>query len=62
MGCCKSALFLLLVRKLRTTAKKMKAIEQILKAYPELEAEDINACIQYAAILADDQELAVRAA
>lgn len=31
--------------------------ERILKAYPELEPEDIDACIGYAALLADDREL-----
>jgi uncharacterized protein (DUF433 family) len=31
--------------------------EEILKAYPELEAADIDACIQYAAMLTDDREL-----
>lgn len=31
--------------------------ERILKAYPELEPADIDACIQYAALLADDREL-----
>ncbi len=31
--------------------------ERILQAYPELESADIDACIQYAALLADDREL-----
>jgi len=31
--------------------------ERILQAYPELESADIDACIQYAAMLADDREL-----
>lgn len=31
--------------------------DQILKAYPELESADIDACMQYAAMLADDREL-----
>jgi len=31
--------------------------ERILEAYPELETADIDACMQYAALLADDCEL-----
>ena len=31
--------------------------ERILAAYPELETADIDACMQYAALLADDREL-----
>jgi uncharacterized protein (DUF433 family) len=30
---------------------------RILESYPELEQADIEACIQYASILADDREL-----
>ena len=29
--------------------------EEILKAYPYLEAEDIKACLQYAALLANEE-------
>jgi uncharacterized protein (DUF433 family) len=29
--------------------------EQILEDYPDLEAEDIDQCMQYAALLADEQ-------
>jgi len=31
--------------------------ERILQAYPELEPADIEACMQYAVMLADDREL-----
>ena len=31
--------------------------ERILAAYPELEAADLAACIQYASVLADDRGL-----
>jgi uncharacterized protein (DUF433 family) len=33
------------------------APERILQAYPELEPADLEACIQFAAVLADDREL-----
>lgn len=33
--------------------------EQILASYPYLEAEDIAACLRYAALMVDDEELAV---
>jgi uncharacterized protein (DUF433 family) len=33
--------------------------ERILQAYPELEPADLDACIQYAAALADDRELVI---
>jgi len=36
--------------------------DRILAAYPELEAADIDACIQYAALLADDRELTLEPA
>ena len=36
--------------------------ERILEAYPELEAADIDACMQYAALLADDRELTLEPA
>jgi len=36
--------------------------ERILESYPELEAADIDACMQYAAMLADDRELVVEPA
>ena len=29
--------------------------EEILKEYPDLEAEDINACLRYAAFLANEE-------
>jgi uncharacterized protein (DUF433 family) len=32
--------------------------EQILAAYPYLEPEDIDACLSYAALRVDDEELA----
>lgn len=35
--------------------------EQILAAYPYLEAEDIDACLGYAALRVDDEELALSA-
>jgi len=31
--------------------------QQILDAYPYLEAADIDACLQYAALLADDRQI-----
>lgn len=30
-------------------------VEEILRDYPDLEAEDIHACLQYAAFLADEE-------
>ena len=36
--------------------------EQILAAYPYLEAQDIDACLAYAALRVDDEELALAAA
>ena len=33
--------------------------EQILADYPYLEAEDIDACLDYAALRVDDEELAL---
>ncbi len=36
--------------------------EQILAAYPYLEPEDIDACLGYAALRVDDEELAMSAA
>jgi uncharacterized protein (DUF433 family) len=36
--------------------------QRILAAYPYLEPADINACIGYAALRVDDEELAVPAA
>ncbi|MGH7976793.1 MAG: DUF433 domain-containing protein [Limisphaerales bacterium] len=36
--------------------------ERILRAYPELETADIDACMQYAALLADDRELTLEPA
>lgn len=36
--------------------------EQILDAYPYLELEDIDACLSYAALRVEDEELAVSAA
>ena len=38
------------------------ARERILLAYPELEPADIDACMHYAAALADDQELVLEPA
>ena len=32
-----------------------KSVEEVLKAYPELEAEDIRQAIQYAAWVVSDQ-------
>jgi uncharacterized protein (DUF433 family) len=39
---------------LKLMAGRMSA-NQILSDYPDLEQEDIDQCIQYAALLADDQ-------
>jgi uncharacterized protein (DUF433 family) len=36
--------------------------EQILAAYPYLEPDDIDACLDYAALRVDDEELALSAA
>jgi uncharacterized protein (DUF433 family) len=36
-----------------------KSIEEVIAAYPELEAEDVREAIQYAAWLASDQIRAV---
>lgn len=36
--------------------------EEILGAYPYLEAADIDACLSYAALRVDDEELAITAA
>ena len=36
-----------------------KSIEEVIEAYPELEAEDVREAIQYAAWLASDQIRAV---
>lgn len=36
--------------------------EEILAAYPYLEPEDIDACLDYAVIRVDDEELSVNAA
>ena len=36
--------------------------EQILAAYPYLEAADIDACLTYAALRVEDEELAITAA
>ncbi len=41
---------------LEALATKMK-YEEIKEQYPPLEDADINACIQYAAMLADEQEI-----
>lgn len=35
-----------------------RTAEQILAFYPYLEAEDVDACLAYAAMRADDKELA----
>lgn len=36
--------------------------DEILTSYPYLEAEDIDACLAYAALRVDDEEIAVPAA
>ena len=41
---------------LRMLAARHNA-KQILEAYPYLEAEDIDACLEYAALLASDREI-----
>jgi uncharacterized protein (DUF433 family) len=38
-----------------------RTTEQIVAAYPYLEAADIDACLGYAALRVDDEELAVSA-
>lgn len=35
--------------------------ERILQAYPYLEAADIDACLEYAAMLADERSIALPA-
>lgn len=39
-----------------------RTTEQILTSYPYLEKEDIDACLSYAALRVDDDELALAAA
>ena len=39
-----------------------RTTKDILAAYPYLEAEDIDACLSYAALRVDDEELAMSAA
>ncbi len=39
-----------------------RTTEQILAAYPYLEAADVDACLAYAALRVDDEELALSAA
>lgn len=39
-----------------------RTTEQILAAYPYLEAADIDACLTYAALRVDDEELVMTAA
>jgi uncharacterized protein (DUF433 family) len=36
--------------------------EEILASYPYLEAEDIDACLDYAVLRVDDEELAIHPA
>ncbi|MBN8418078.1 MAG: DUF433 domain-containing protein [Verrucomicrobia bacterium] len=57
------------IRGLRVTAANIlrqlanhRTPEQILAAYPYLEAADIDACLTYAALRVDDEELALAAA
>ena len=57
------------IRGLRVTAAYVlrqlanhRTFEQILASYPYLEAEDIDACLAYAALRVDDEELALSAA
>lgn len=57
------------IRGLRVTAANIlrqlashRTPEQILAAYPYLEAADIDACLTYAALRVDDEELAMAAA
>lgn len=39
-----------------------RTTEEILVSYPYLEAEDVDACLAYAALRVDDEELALSAA
>jgi uncharacterized protein (DUF433 family) len=39
-----------------------RTTEQILAAYPCLEAEDVDACLAYAALCVDDEELVLLSA
>ncbi len=39
-----------------------RTVPQILEAYPYLESADIDACLGYAALRVDDEELALSAA
>ena len=39
-----------------------RTTEQILAAYPYLEAADVDACLAYAALRVDDEELVMAAA
>lgn len=39
-----------------------RTAQQILESYPYLEEADIDACLQYAALRVDDEELALAAA
>jgi uncharacterized protein (DUF433 family) len=39
-----------------------RTVEQILAAYPYLEAADVDACLAYAALRVDDEELALSSA
>ncbi len=39
-----------------------RTAQEILAAYPYLESEDIDACLSYAALRVDDEELAMSAA
>lgn len=39
-----------------------RTAEEILASYPYLEAEDIDACLAYAALCVDDEEVVVPAA
>lgn len=57
------------IRGLRVTAANIlrqlashRTPEQILAAYPYLEAADIDACLAYAALRVDDEELALATA
>ncbi len=57
------------IRDLRVTVANIlrqlachRTSEQILGAYPYLEPEDIDACLGYAALRVDDEELVMSAA
>jgi len=39
-----------------------RTLEEILASYPYLESEDIDACLAYAALRVDDEEMVVTAA